>query len=158
MIIAAAFVSEYCHRKRDWSNPSSLFIVSRGAVMAKMRCLVTVWLSFLILGCGPDTIFLRPGLDTPAQHVDNGHRLLQRGKMEDACREFNRAKELDPFFVKAYVGLGIALAGMGDFSTASASMEKARRIAGNSQEIADVRKGYERIEKIKRGQPSPPPE
>ena len=126
--------------------------------MAKMRCLVTVWLSFLIVGCGPDTIFLRPGLDTPAQHVENGHLLLQRGKLEDACREFNRAKELDPLFVKAYVGLGIALARKGDLETASASMDQARRIAGNSQEIAEVRKGYEQIEKIKRRQLEPPPE
>ena len=123
--------------------------------MAKMRCLVAVWLGFLIVGCGPDTIFLRPGLDTPAQHVENGQQLLHRGKLEDACREFNRAKELDPFYVKAHIGLGIALARMGDLTAASASMDQARRIAGNSQEIAEVRKGYEQLEKIKRGQIEP---
>jgi tetratricopeptide (TPR) repeat protein len=124
--------------------------------MAKMRCLVTIWLSFLIVGCGPDTIFLRPGLDTPAQHVENGRQLLQRGKLDDACREFNRAKELDPLFVKAYVGLGIALARKGEMTAASASMDQARRIAGNSQEISEVRKGYERIERIKQRQAAPP--
>lgn len=126
--------------------------------MAKVRCLVTVWLGFLIVGCGPDTIFLRPGLDTPAQHVENGQRLLQRGKLEDACREFNRAKELDPLFVKAYVGLGIALARKGDLTAASASMDQARRIAGNSQEKTQVQKGYDQLEKIKRRQAAPPSE
>lgn len=123
--------------------------------MAKMRCLMTVWLSLLVLGCGPDTIFLRPGLDTPAQHVENGQQLLQRGKLEDACREFNRAKELDPLFVNAYVGLGIALARKGDLTAASASMDQARRIAGNSQEIEAVRKGYEQLDKIKHRRTAP---
>jgi tetratricopeptide (TPR) repeat protein len=123
--------------------------------MAKVRCLVTIWFSFLIVGCGPDTIFLRPGLDTPAQHVENGQQLLQRGKAEDACREFNRAKELDPHFVRAYVGLGIAMARKGDWAAASATMDQARRIAGNSQEIAEVRKGYDQLEKIKRRQLEP---
>jgi tetratricopeptide (TPR) repeat protein len=136
----------------DRLNPSSLLIAFRGAVMAKMRCLVTVWLGLLIVGCGPDTIFLRPGLDTPAQHVGNGQQLLHSGKLEDACREFNRAKELDPLYVKAYIGLGIALARMGDLTAASESMDQARRIAGNSQEIAEVRMGYEQLGKIKRGQ------
>jgi tetratricopeptide (TPR) repeat protein len=124
--------------------------------MAKMRCLVTVWLGLLIVGCGPDTIILRPGLDTPAQHVENGQQLLLRGKLEDACREFNRAKELDPLYVKAHIGLGIALARMGDLTAASSSMDQARRIAGNSQEIEEVRKGYEQLGKIKRGQLGPP--
>jgi tetratricopeptide (TPR) repeat protein len=126
--------------------------------MVKVRCLVTVWLSLLIVGCGPDTIFVRPGLDTPTQHVDNGRQLLRRGKFEDACREFNRAKELDPYFVKAYVGLGLALAYKGDLAAASATMDQARRIAGNSQEIAEVRKGFEELEKIKQRQIKPPSE
>ena len=126
--------------------------------MAKARWLVTIWLSFLIVGCGPDTIFLRPALDTPAQHTENGKHLLQRGKFEDASREFNRAKELDPYFVKAYVGLSIALAHMGDLAAASATMDRARRMAGNSQEIAEVRKGYAQLEKIKHRQSKSPPE
>jgi tetratricopeptide (TPR) repeat protein len=126
--------------------------------MAKVRCLVTIWFSFFIVGCGPDTIFLRPGLDTPAQHAENGQQLLQRGKLEDACREFGRAKELDPHFVKAYVGLGIAQARKGDWAAASVTMDRAKRIAGNSQEIQAVRKGYDQLKKIKRRQTAPPPE
>jgi tetratricopeptide (TPR) repeat protein len=137
---------------------SRLIVFGRGAVMVKMICLTTVWFSLLIAGCGPDTIFLRPGLDTPTQHIENGQQLLQRGKLEDACREFNRAKELDPLFVKAYVSLGIALARKGDLTAASATMDQARRIAGNSQEIAEVRKGYEQLEKIKRHQLGSPSE
>jgi tetratricopeptide (TPR) repeat protein len=126
--------------------------------MAKVRCLVTVWISLMVAGCGPDTIFVRPGLDTPMQHTNNGQQLLQRGKFEDACREFNRAKELDPYYVRAYIGLGLALAHKGDFEAAKASMDQARRIAGNSQEISEVRKGYEQLEKIIQRPMKPPSE
>jgi hypothetical protein len=120
--------------------------------MAKVRCLVIFCFTVLIAGCGPDTIFVRPGLDTPAQHVDNGHQLLQRGKVEDACREFTRAKELDPHFVEAYVGLGVALGRKGEFAAGLASMDQARQLAGTPQEKSEVRKGYEQLNEIKRHQ------
>ena len=66
----------------------------------------------LMIGCGPDPIFLRPALDTPAQHLANGNALLDQEKWRDAGREFERAGELDPFFTEAYVGLAIALGGI----------------------------------------------
>ena len=45
--------------------------------------LLTIALT-LIVACGPDTIILRPSLDTPEQHVKNGHNLLARGKIDAA--------------------------------------------------------------------------
>ena len=62
---------------------------------------------FLFLACGPDTIFLRPALDTPQQHVKNGHNLLIRGKIDAAHAEFLRAKNLDQNYAPAYVGLAL---------------------------------------------------
>ncbi len=120
--------------------------------MAKVRCLVIFCLTVLMAGCGPDTIFVRPGLDTPAQHVDNGHQLLKRGKVDDACREFKRAKELDPHFVQAYVGLGVALGRKGEFEAGQDSMDQARQMASTPQDISDVQKGYKQLDKIKRHQ------
>jgi hypothetical protein len=38
--------------------------------------LLVLSLALLLGACGPDTIFLRPALDTPAQHVKNGHSLI----------------------------------------------------------------------------------
>jgi lipopolysaccharide biosynthesis regulator YciM len=123
--------------------------------MAKVKCLAIICLAVLIVGCGPDTIFVRPGLDTPAQHVENGHQLLQRGKVDDACREFKRAKELDPNFVRAYIGLGVALGRKGEFAAGLASMDQASQMASTPQEIAEVRKGYEQLNQIKRKSISP---
>jgi tetratricopeptide (TPR) repeat protein len=123
--------------------------------MTRVRCLVFFSLAVLFVGCGPDTIFVRPGLDTPNQHVSNGHQLLQRGKVEDACREFKRAQELDPQFVEAYVGLGVALGRKGEFAAGLASLDQARQMASTPQEISQVRKGYEQLDEIKRKSVSP---
>ncbi|MGD9248318.1 MAG: tetratricopeptide repeat protein, partial [Desulfobacteraceae bacterium] len=75
--------------------------------MLEKKWFVFLLMGLLFIGCGPDTIFVRPGLDTPSQHVANGHQLLEQGKFDAACREFDRAKELDPSYIRAYVGLGV---------------------------------------------------
>ena len=93
---------------------------------------------------------VRPGLDTPAQHVANGRQLLDRGKLADAVREFSRAKELDSRYVSAYIGLGIALGLKGDLTAGFASMNQAREMAVSEQDAAQVRKGYEKLVEIKR--------
>jgi tetratricopeptide (TPR) repeat protein len=117
--------------------------------MVKVKALAIMLLSLLAVGCGPDTIFLRPGLDTPAQHVANGQQLLQQGKVDDACREFIRAKELDPQFFGAYLGLGIALGQKGNIEAAFATMERAEQMAVNEEELAEVEKGFEQLNEIK---------
>ncbi len=103
----------------------------------------------LLAGCGPDTIFVRPGLDTPAQHVSNGHHLLQRGKLDDACREFSRAKELDPNYVNAYIGLGIALGRKGDIATGMQTMDQAKRLTITQQDRDAVQDGYRQLSEMK---------
>jgi hypothetical protein len=42
--------------------------------------LLVLSLALLLGACGPDTIFLRPALDTPAQHVKNGHSFWRAAK------------------------------------------------------------------------------
>ena len=68
--------------------------------MGKLKWIVLLMLAVFdaIAGCGPDTIFVRPGLDTPAQHVSNGYQLLDRGKVNDACREFIKGPGPGPQF------------------------------------------------------------
>lgn len=118
--------------------------------MQKIRWFILLWVGVLILGCGPDTIFVRPGIDTPSQHVDNGHRLLKRGKIEDACREFVRAKELDPKYVEAYVGLGVALAQKGDMEGGIQALDTAKKMAADTRDDEIVQQGYEQIKRMGR--------
>jgi len=94
-----------------------------------------------LIGCGPNTIFVRPALDTPTQHLSNANMLLDKKKWEDACREFERAKELNPFLTEAYVGHGIALGRKGDFDKAVKMMAQARQTANSDEARAIVAKG-----------------
>ena len=106
-------------------------------------------IGMLFSGCGPDTVFLRPGLDTPSQHVVTGHQLLDRGKIDDACREFDRAKELDPNYVKAYVGLGVALGKKGEFEAGMQTISIAKEKAVSVQDVEVVQRGYEQLIEMK---------
>lgn len=118
--------------------------------MDKAKWLTTLLLGFLFYGCGPDTIFLRPALDTPSQHVANGQQLLERGKIDDACREFDRAKELDPDYVQAYVGLGVALGYKGDIEAGMQTIGIAKQMASSSEDHEVVQKGFEQLDELKR--------
>jgi hypothetical protein len=100
----------------------------------------------LIVACGPDTIFLRPALDTPAQHVKNGHSLLTRGKIDAANAEYVRAKNLDDGYAPAYVGLALVQGHRGDFDGGFETLDKARRIAASPDEANAVKRGFETLE------------
>jgi Tfp pilus assembly protein PilF len=108
--------------------------------------LVTV---LVLVACGPDTIFLRQGFDTPAHHVSNGNALLERNKFVDACREFERAKELDPEYAEAYVGLGIAYANRGDLEKGLEMMKMADAMASSQEERFSVQRGFDQLNRIR---------
>lgn len=123
------------------------------------KCMGLVMVAFMVLltGCGPDTIFVRPYLDTPEQHLAAGHRLLDRGKYDDACREFIHARTLmAPQYVSAYVGLGLALGYKGEFVDGRNALDRAHEMAVSDEDKATVQKGYERFERIQRDHGQPP--
>ena len=105
-------------------------------------CLLT------LVSCGPETILLRPSLDTPFQHVDNGYKLMAYGKTDDAVREFKRSMELDAAYSPAYVGLGIVFGVKGDLDQGRALMEKARTLARSDEQKKEVDMGFERLDII----------
>jgi len=108
-------------------------------------CLLT------LVSCGPETIVLRPSLDTPSQHLDNGYKLMASGKTEAAIREFKRSMELDAEYSSAYVGLGILYGTQGDLDQGRALMEKAKALAKNEEQKKEVELGFERLDYIERG-------
>jgi hypothetical protein len=109
-----------------------------------LSLLILFWA--LVLACGPDTIFLRPALDTPAQHVKNGHNLLSRGKIDAANAEFVRAKSLDDGFAPAYVGIALVQGHRGDIDGGVEILDKARKIAATPDEAKSVECGFETLE------------
>jgi tetratricopeptide (TPR) repeat protein len=99
----------------------------------------------LLLACGPDTILVRPGLDTPDHHVSNGNQLLERLKLDAAYQEFQRAIELDPTYTPAHVGLAMVQGRRGDYDGGMKSLKKARKMAQTQEEIHLVKDAYKQF-------------
>ncbi len=100
--------------------------------------LVWILLVGIITACGPDTIFLRPALDTPEQHVKNGHNLLARNKIDAAWAEFERAKSLDAGYAPAYVGLALVQARQGDVDGGLLTLQQAKSLVTTAEQGREV--------------------
>jgi hypothetical protein len=111
---------------------------------------VLIGIAFMIQACGPETILLRPSLDTPAHHVENGYKLMAYGKIDAAVQEFLRAKELNATYAPAFVGLGIAYGMKGQLAEGRACMKEAQNLARNAEERKEVEMGYERLDYIEK--------
>jgi hypothetical protein len=121
--------------------------VTLGGVMgsAQVRLILGTMGILLLLACGPDTILVRPGLDTPDHHVDNGNQLLKRFKLEAANQEFQRAVELDPTYTPAHVGLALVHGHRGNYSGGLEILEKAKKMAQTEEEIKMVEDAYKQF-------------
>ncbi len=117
-------------------------------VSATISRVLSLLCLMILVSCGPETILLRPSLDSPSQHVDNGYKLMAYGKTEAALREFNRSIELDETYAPAYVGLGIVFGMQGKLDQGRALMEKARTLARSEEQSKEVEMGFERLEYI----------
>jgi tetratricopeptide (TPR) repeat protein len=110
-------------------------------------------LFFIIVGvcilflssCGPKAVAPEAELDTPAHHVKNGQKLFKAGKIDAAYREFNRAKELDPKYSAAYVGLGLIHGVRSEYDNGFKAMKKAYRYADGKEQKVAANVGYMRI-------------
>jgi len=118
--------------------------------MARHITLALLLLSSLLIGaCGPDTIFLRPALDTPVQHVKNGRSLLAQGKLNAANSEFVRARRLDAGYAPAWVGIALIQGHRGDPDGGLETLDRARALATTPDEINTVDQCYELLKGMK---------
>jgi len=72
-------------------------------------------------------------------------QLLKIEKIDAAFREFNRAKELDPTYSPAYVGLGLVYGFKGDFDKGLETMKKADGHTREDEQKAAANVGYMRL-------------
>lgn len=118
-----------------------------GGVMgnAHFKFILGIMGVLLVLACGPDTILVRPGLDTPDHHVSNGNQLLDRLKLEAAYQEFQRALELDPSYIPAHIGVAMVQGHRGDYNGGLKMLNKAKKTALTQEETQMVEKAYKQF-------------
>lgn len=114
--------------------------------MIQRKVLILLFLSVcMVSACGPDTIFLRPSLDTPAQHVKNGHSLLSFGKIDAANAEFLRATTLDGNYAPAYVGIALVQGHQGNIEEGFKTLDWAKGLTKTPEEEKAVDQGYKQL-------------
>ncbi len=103
--------------------------------------------SFILItsGCAPKARPTIINLDTPEHHVFSGMKLLENGRILDAEREFNLAKELDPKYSLAYKGLGLVLGFKGNYEVAFQNMSRTKELAKSKEEKALAYVGLMRL-------------
>lgn len=103
--------------------------------MSRISAIIVMAFTLATVGCGdkkaraPESV-----MDSPAHHYTVGERLLARGEIAEAEREFELAKQLEPEFAPAYAGIGIVQAKQDNFEAAEASVEKAIDLADDDEE------------------------
>ncbi|UCD33213.1 MAG: hypothetical protein JSV38_04920 [Desulfobacterales bacterium] len=111
----------------------------------KLFYLTTGFCMLLMVACGPKPMAPKAELDTPMHHVKNGNKMLKIGKIDAALREFTRAKELDPKYSPAYVGLGLVHGIKGDYENGFKQLKMAGKYAKGDEQTIAVHVGYMRL-------------
>lgn len=97
-------------------------------------------LAVMMLATGCASQVMQPGttLDTPEHHVFSGFKLMERGYLADAQREFEVALQHDAHDPAALRGLGLVHGRQGRFDEAFAALAQARDRAENDGDRALV--------------------
>jgi len=114
-------------------------------VFRKLFLVIVGICTLFLFACGPKAVAPEAELDTPMHHVKNGNKLLKSGKINAAYREFNRAKELDPKYSAAYVGLGLVSGLKGEYDNSFKALKMANRYAEGKEQKLAVNIGYMRF-------------
>ena len=117
--------------------------------MLKNRVAALLVFLFVYTGCGPETIFLRPSLDTLEQHLANGQVLLEQGKYHHALREFKRANELAPGNLDSLLGLGIAQGHCETIERGMSTLKKAEDLVTTPEEQSKLLEAYATLKTLR---------
>jgi len=118
-------------------------------LVKRIQIALMVGSMILLTACGPETIFLRSGFDTPSHHVANGNQLLQNGKYDAALSEFMRAKEqMDKKYAPVYIGIGLAQAHKGEIAEAYDTLETARQFTQDPEDVDKLEQALETVKEL----------
>ncbi len=91
-----------------------------------MAIVAVLFVAATISSCGPKAAPSTSIMDTPEYHYNEGLKLMDADRLDDAMREFERAIALDPKSSLGYIGKGLILGKKGEFKPAFENMEKAK--------------------------------
>lgn len=103
----------------------------------KIRILVLLVLSifaFTLISCAKKPRKEVSALDTPEHHVFSGNKLLDKGKYDEAKREFELALSMNPKYSPAHAGLGLVYGYQNNFDKAYDSLKDAKSYAKTTDE------------------------
>lgn len=111
-----------------------------------LACLfIALFLILLGLGCATEGMLVEPVLDSPGHHVESGFKLMKKGRLDDASREFAFARQLDPKCSAAHRGMGLVNGLRGDFPAAFAAMDHAVKLSVDGEEKVLAHVGFIRL-------------
>jgi Tfp pilus assembly protein PilF len=106
----------------------------------------------LMTGCTSPPRVPESILDTPQHHTSSGFKLLEKGYLFDAKREFQLALQLDPDYSDAHRGLALTCGREHQFAPAFESMRLARDTAKTDREKALAYVGFMRLYILEQGE------
>lgn len=92
-------------------------------------CILGVCAIAVNFGCASQGALKQAEMDTPEHHCRVASDLQEKGDLDGALLEFERARGLDPSYSPAYVGVGLVLGEKGNFEDAFRNMDLADRYA-----------------------------
>lgn len=109
-------------------------------------CLLMVLFPILLgYGCAKEGVLLEPVLDSPGHHVESGFKLMEKGRLADAGREFAFARQLDPKCSAAHRGMGLVKGLTGEFPEAFAAMDLAVKLSADEEEAVLAHTAFIRL-------------
>lgn len=125
--------------------------MDRRVVLRVLLVLVTA-LAFavMMMSCAKAPRKPEAALDTPEHHVFSGNKLLEKGDLNGAQREFDLAVQLDRKYAPAYVGLGLVHGAQKNFEKAFEHMKKAKSLAAKPEDKVEAHVGMIRLYSLER--------
>ncbi|MFZ7111994.1 MAG: tetratricopeptide repeat protein [Desulfatiglandales bacterium] len=99
----------------------------------------------ILLAFGCVSIPQEPLLDSTGHHVESGFKLMEKGRLDDAEREFKFVCQFDPKCSSGQRGLGLVKGIKGEYGPAFEAMGLAEMHAATEQEAVLAHEGFIRL-------------
>ncbi len=99
-----------------------------------ITCLILSAFLMTLISCAPKPREEVSAMDTPEHHVFSGNKLLDKGKYDDAKREFELALSLDSKYSPAHAGIGLVYGYQKNFDKGYDSLKSAKSYAKTKED------------------------